>query len=259
MKDSYKFSGHFKIESVDKNNNIIDVYEDDNMIMTNASTSMSLMFSNLTNTFVNHFALGTMGHVQPNILVPKLAADGLTNTRDRMFSTSANHSANATAINSVIPVLNQNDVFYIAVSNPAIPGYYRYLGASVTNYTVLDINVTDINQWENLGTVAPYTYNITFNVPGTNVDQIVGDSALNIVEDNVGAGSTVTVLQSGTSTTFNFSIPTVAANAQTVATQTSVFTEAALYANGSIFSLKTFKAKIKDATVAFNVSWTITF
>jgi len=260
MQDMISFQGHFKIESLDSQKNILDVYEDNNMIMVDARTTMSELFANLaTNTFINRFALGTMGHVETNQLAPKTEVEGYYNTRDRMFceSGSTPGAPVSATTNDVIPVLRLNDVYYIEATVPTNNGYYRYLHPDTTNYTLSDALILDPLEWESLGATAPYLYNITFDLPGTNIDQVNGDTALNIVEDDAGSGSTVTVYQSGTSVTFYFEVVPAAANLQDLTT--SVFTEAALYSNGRIFSLKTFKSKIKDSTVSLRITWTITF
>jgi len=249
--------GHFKIEAI-KNNKVVDVYADENMIMDSASATMSELFANLnTSTFINGIRFGTMGHVGANLLQPKLPADGLVKSRDRLFSESGSTLQQPTLIGDLLPVLNTSDVFYIIATTAANVGYYRYMGPVVTNYKVANSAVLDPTIWEFLGTTAPYVYNISFSIPGTQLDVANGDLASNIVEDITGAGSTVRVLQTGTSVSFIVDVATAAANSQF--TSYSAFTEAALYANGRIFALKTFKSKIKDSTISFRVTWKITF
>jgi len=253
--DELNFEGFFQIDAVDANGNIIDTYQDTNMIMDSARTSMSEIFANLaSNTFIEGFSLGTMGHVGTDILHAKVAADGFTSVRDRMFCESGSTLASPTAINDLLTVINQGDLLYI---NGTVPGLYAYLGANATSYTVSQADVSNTAIWEFVGTTIPYKYDINFTVPGTNVDQIVGDPATGITETDVGSGTTVTVLRSGTSLEFNFSIPAAAAISQH--TTYSVFTEASLRCNGRIFSMKTFKSKLKDATISLNITWKITF
>ena len=255
MQDNIDFKGYFKLECVDVNDKVIDSYEDKNMIMTAARTSMAEIFANLsTSVSVEKFVLGTMGHVEADLLAAKSDVEGFVNTRDRLFSETGSTVGSPTNINDVLPILNINDVYYIN-SITGTPGFYRYLKASTTSYTVSEALVADITEWEFLhGTVAPYTYNITFDLPADSTTEITAD---NIVEDDAASGSTVLVHQTGTSLTFNVEIVPAAGNLQDLTN--SVFTEAALYANGRIFSMKTFKGKIKDATVSLRVTWTITF
>jgi len=257
IKKPHEMSGHFKIEAI-KDNKVIDVYADENMIMDNASVTMSELFANLnSSTFINGIRFGTMGHVGTNILQAKLPANGLIKARDRLFCESGSTPNQPTNVGTVLSVLNTNDIFYVNTTLLADAGYYRYMGATTTNYPVTDTSVLTTTIWEPLGTTAPYIYHISFTVPGTTLDQVSGDYATNVVEDTTGAGSSVRVLQAGTSVSFIVDIATAGANSQF--TNYSVFTEAALYANGRIFALKTFKSKIKDSTISFRVTWKITF
>ena len=253
--DNMDFNGYFKIDAIDNDGNIVDSYEDKNMIMTDARTSMSEIFANLpTSTFIERFSLGTMGHVGTDVLSPKIDTDGFTNVRDRMFSESGSTAGSPTQINDILPVVNLGDVYYI---NATVPGFYSYLGANTTNYTVVQADVDNVAVWESLGTTAPYTYDVNFTIPGTAVDLVNGDPATGITETDAGAGTTVNVLRTGTSLELTFNIPTAAANSQN--TTYSSFTEASLQCNGRIFSLKTFKVKLKDATISLRITWRITF
>jgi hypothetical protein len=257
MQDNITFKGHFQIQALDAQNNmtVLDEYVDDNMIMESARTTMSELFANLnSSTFINNFRIGTLGHIGDSIITPKGKDEGFIKERDRMFSEAPTAPV---AANTFIANVRKNDIFFIATTNPAQAGYYRYLGATVTNYQVTDTVVANTAIWEFLGAAAPYTYSITFNMPRTNID-VNGTQALNLVEDDTASGSTVKVLQSGTSVTFTIDVATAAANLQKGG-PSSIFTEAALYANNRIFAMKTFKAKVKDSTVLLRIVWTITF
>lgn len=257
MQDNVTFKGHFQIQALDAHNNmtVLDEYVDDNMIMETARVTMSELFANLnSSTFINNFRLGSLGHVGDSIVTPKGKEDGFVKERDRMFSEAPTAPL---AVNTILPNLRKNDIFYISTTNPALQGYYRYLNGATTNYQVTDAAVANTAIWAFLGTTKPYTYGITFNLPRANVD-VNGTQALNLVEDDTGSGSTVKVLQSGTSVTFTIDIATAAGNLQSGG-PSSIFTEAALYANNRIFAMKTFKAKVKDSTVLLRIVWTITF
>ncbi len=257
MQDNISFKGHFQIQALDAKNNmtILDEYVDDNMIMETARTTMSELFANLnSSTFINNFRLGTLGHIGDSIVTPKGKEDGFVKERDRMFSEPASSQI---AMNTMLANVRKNDVFYFVTTNVALRGYYRYLGSSVSNYQVTDAAVANTAVWSFIGTVKPYTYNIAFDLPGTNVDSS-GTQALNLTEDDLGSGSTVKVLQTGTSVTFTVDVATSAGNLQNGG-PSSIFTEAALYANNRIFAMKTFKAKVKDSTVLLRIIWTITF
>lgn len=257
MQDNITFKGHFQIQALDAQNNmtILDEYVDDNMIMESARTTMSELFANLSSsTFINNFRIGTLGHVGDSIITPKGKDDGFVKERDRMFSEAPTAQVH---VNTFIANVRKNDIFYVIPTNTVNQGYYRYLGTTTTNYQITDALIANTAVWEKIGTVAPYVYNINFTLPKSNIDQ-TGTAALNLTETDTGSGSTVKVLQSGTSVTFTIDIATAAANLQNGG-PSSVFTEAALYANSRIFAMKTFKAKVKDSTVLLRIIWTITF
>jgi hypothetical protein len=107
--------------------------------------------------------------------------------------------------------------------------------------------------------ILPLAYNaVSVNTEVVSFCELPGGTEASAIdEDDVDSGSTVKVLQTDTSVVFTIDIATAAGNSQN--DTTSVFTEAALYANGRIFSMKTFKAKVKDSTVLLRIVWTITF
>lgn len=256
MEDTVKFKGHFQIQAIDAFNGmaVIDEWSDSNMIMESARTSMSEIFANLnTSTWINKITLGTSGHVGDSILIPKGKDNGFVKERTRLFSESLPGNVN---VGDTLAVIRKNDLMYINTTNSEAQGYYRFISGDVYNYVVNDIVIADTSYWEFVGTVAPYTYDINFTLPGTN-STVGGTVATGISEDDSGSGSTVKVLQSSTSVTFTIDIATAAANGQNE--NTSIFTEAALYANERIFAMKTFKAKVKDSTVLLRIVWTITF
>jgi hypothetical protein len=246
MTDMVNLKGHFKIQSIDVNNNILDEWEEHNMIMENARYTMSELFANLTSsTFINKFKLGTLGHVGDSIITPKTKDQGFVKERTRMFAESATYATDAT-----IPTLRKNDIIFNSTNN----NYYLYLLNDSTNYVFTTANFTSPTTFQNLGTVEPYIFNVNFELPGTT--GAGGVDAINVSDDD-NAGCTVNVLQTGTSVTFKFDISTAAANSQYDVY--SVFTEASLWANDRIFAMKTFKAKTKDNTVLLRIIWTITF
>ena len=148
MEELIDFKGHFTIQSIDKDGNIIDEYKDNNMIMETARSSMAMMFGNLnSNTFINKFRLGTMGHRGDSIITPKDKNDGFVKERDRMFSEATEYATNAN-----ITPLRINDIVKYTSDNT----YYKYLGTDVSEYTVTAEGFTDTESWENLGTDKPF-------------------------------------------------------------------------------------------------------
>jgi len=249
MTDIVNLKGHFKIQSIDVNNNVIDEWEEDNMIMENARYTMSELFSNLeTNTFINKLKLGTLGHIDNSIIFPKGKDQGFVKERNRMFSDSESY-----ATNTAISVLRKNDLVYNITNN----NYYVYLLNDTTNYIFSENNFNNTDIFQNLGTEEPYKFNIDFELPRTQETSSPLGVNCSIVTDDDNSGCTVNVLQSGTSLTFKFDISTYAANRQN--TVFSIFTEASLWANDRIFAMKTFRAKTKDNTVLLRITWTITF
>jgi len=255
MRDFKTTTGHFAIDVIDNNDNVIDSYEDDNMIMVSASTSMAEIFSNSAGSVsVDSFRLGTMGHSElGGLLQPKISGDGFINTRNRMFSEYMIVSSGST-----IPFVNQNDViFYSSPANAATHNkYYRYLGnATLTNYVAATSSISDTTVWVVVPS-EPYNHIINFTTPAptTTVVTTEFDNGASVT-----ASSDVTTTVSGSSVTFVFNIPVPVANGQDLVLGNSSFTEAALYANGRIFSHKTFIVKSKDFATSLKITWTITF
>ena len=87
MKDQFnKIKGHFKLECLDKNNNIVDRYEEDNLIMDNARVNMTDIIMGLSaGTHISKFVLGTEGY-NVSLLIPKDAATGFISSRTQLFS-----------------------------------------------------------------------------------------------------------------------------------------------------------------------------
>jgi len=92
-----------------------------------------------------------------------------------------------------------------------------------------------------------FTYPITFESTG-----ISGDFNL-ISEPDADETSTINVVQNDTDVIYTIEIPNENGNDG----DTVVYTEAALYADDLIFSMKTFKGKIKDDSVTLRVIWKI--
>lgn len=93
---------------------------------------------------------------------------------------------------------------------------------------------------------------VTYPISFTAADNLQAN-ATNIIEPD--SGTVVNITKSGSTVTYVIEIPITAANGP----GTVAYTEAALYAGSSIFSMKTFGAKIKDETVALKITWSISF
>lgn len=251
MKDIFNFKGHFKIQSLDSSGNVTDEWEDDNLIMYGARQTISEMFAKTNQISVEKFILGTLGHTGA-LTNPKTDINGFVDTRKRLFSEFI------TVGDGAFDLKLGDCVKYIgaAATNNGTPNnYYTYEGSD-DNVLIADTDFSNASLWTNLGNSNPYTYALEFDLP-----ESVSGSCENILEDDDPASaptstlSTVDFALSDTSATFTINIPTTTANGSGFES----FTEAALYANGRIFSMKTFRAKIKDNTIQLRIVWTITF
>lgn len=252
MNDLMQFKGHFTIQSIDKNGQVIDEWAENNMIMESARTTMAKILAKLNSgVTIDKIVLGTEGHIGSSITTPKTSTEGFVNTRNRLFSEELVVGDNESI------TLQQNDIIqYTGTANATgtTGNFYTYIGPGATINTST-VNFGDTAIWTDLGTEEPYTYSIEFTMPETN-----DADATNIIEDDISSGSSVHILQSGTSVTFTTNIVPAAANdGGGAGAGTSVFTEAALYSGDEIFAMKTFKAKIKDSSVLLRIIWTITF
>lgn len=87
MNDTYKLKGHLTIESYDKFGNLLEKYENHNLIMDAARIAMAQMTAGLSNSSeINKFVLGTAGHIGGDYLNPKTEAEGFVGTRTQLFS-----------------------------------------------------------------------------------------------------------------------------------------------------------------------------
>lgn len=184
MKDKLnQVKGHFVLECLDKDKNVVDKFENHNLIMNNSRLAMSsLLCSMSTAEPINKFILGTKGHIDGDYLTPKTEAEGFVNTRTQLFAEET----------------------------------------------------------------SDYVYPITFTNPGT-------ASGSCVVDSEPDSGSTVTLDYTSSTVTYTVEIPELSANNTGIV----VYTEAALYAGGNIFSMKCFPGKIKDETVSLRIIWSI--
>lgn len=71
--------------------------------------------------------------------------------------------------------------------------------------------------------------------------------------------NTVRRVVSDRTVTYTITVPATNANSGDAANPVVAYTEAALYAGGEIFSMKTFPARVKEDTVKFVITWSIIF
>jgi len=186
MKETFgKVEGYFKIETIDKDGNVTDSFEQKNLIMDSARRTFPKYLAGISGTNVlNKLVLGTEGHIAGDLLAPKAEINGFISSREMLFSEET--------------------------------------GIQGQNFEVL-----------------------TFNPSGVNGDTVTGN-------DNV---STVKITTLNTDVTYEINVHNTAANGD----GTIIFTEAAFYTGINIFSMRTFKGKIKDDSVSLRITWKILF
>ena len=88
MKDIVKKPvGHIIVECLDKYRNIIDRYEEKNLIMDTARIAVSSAIAGVTSSVpMNKFVIGTEGHITGDYLTPKTDVDGFISSRTELFS-----------------------------------------------------------------------------------------------------------------------------------------------------------------------------
>lgn len=210
MKDEYSnINGYFKIEYYN-GDELIDVYEDCNLVMEGARTSMQKLQGGMSDMKpINSLRLGTLGmdtSVTPN--VPKTAG-----TLQNQYSPTRTN-------------LFQDDT----------------------------------------GTQG-YVYVAKFNVDGqqqnTEINSISEKMRKNgtPLSGNFGTNQKLKRTQQDRVITFEVTIPQDSANAPTGSghPQTMNYSEAQLYCDDTIFSMKTFYTKAKDNTTKLVVTWSIIF
>lgn len=103
LHDDLKIQGIFSIYSIDKNGNVIDKYEEKNLIMDRARQNMAQLIGNVTSGTslgqpINKFVIGTLGHVGTDILNYKRVGENeFTSARTKLFS-----EENSSALNYLI-------------------------------------------------------------------------------------------------------------------------------------------------------------
>ena len=92
MKETYTgLKGIFKIQTHDSKGNLLDEYEEKNLIVDSARPNLAKLIGGFsTGTPINKFIIGTRGHVDNggtyDILIPKTVVNGLDETRTELFS-----------------------------------------------------------------------------------------------------------------------------------------------------------------------------
>src|SRR5574344_240093 len=92
MRDKYKtVRGNIIIECVNNSGEVIDRFENKNLIMDSARIAMAGIAAGVsTATPINAFSIGTEGHVTGDFLTPKQEVDGFVSSRTNLFSSELN-------------------------------------------------------------------------------------------------------------------------------------------------------------------------
>lgn len=285
LQEKGKFvEGIFGIETY-SNGELVDTYTQKNMIMTTARNNMSALIAGFdTGTPIDGLVLGDFGH-DGDLLTPKVFVEG----RDALFSEVDEHltkltfsSANKTisyegdtdftnlVATNVIRVAGSmwNDGDYTVTNVDTVNGVITVSEALTDEDPGAKVTITK----DPLGT--PYVYNTdgfkdghTFDVSFTPPTS-AGYAAITAITDtadvayDAGSLDDVTVEVSSVSnvTKYIIFIPqNKANNSHTQDVDVIAYTEAALYAGGNIFSMRTFPARTKDSNLEFKITWSITF
>ncbi|EAJ4655366.1 hypothetical protein CYA84_03900 [Campylobacter coli] len=139
--------GYFCIESLDANGNIIDKFEQKNLITNIARAEFAKLIAGINESnAINRFVMGTKGHQGSDILTPKDETTGFTASVTDIFSGQEEGDINRT----------WNQVIFTPSGNMVNTAATNVQDGANNNSTV-DITVTGIEQAE---PVVTYTINI---------------------------------------------------------------------------------------------------
>jgi hypothetical protein len=250
MNDNIKtgFEGYFKVECI-KDGKVVDIFEDHNTIMMSARRSMAEIFLNRKNLdkniqFANRFVIGTEGSTISEY-IPKSEQSGFN--KDKLHQCLYSEQPIVVVSTSNTNNLHKWDI--VRYNNK----YYRYTGEDKT----LSITDTVIGTEDFMQVSKPYYYDVNFSLEGNTYNGT--NLAIGISKDNR-CGCTVSMPEDVSKDILKHQ-----ANKQHSASEVgfnseiSLFTEAGLYVNGRLFSMKTFPSKVKDDTTELKITWRIIF
>ena len=84
-KDSLGLQGYFKIDTYDLDGNLLDTFEEKNLIMDKGRNNLASYSAGFGGSPITKFVLGTQGHGL-SLLDPKTALDGFVSSRTKLFS-----------------------------------------------------------------------------------------------------------------------------------------------------------------------------
>lgn len=207
-KDKINFHGEFSLTYYDEFDNIIDTYEDKNLIVNTARKNMAELIGGFvdgeTNN-INEIRLGTRGHIGNDITdnIQVGETDAVLGTFDATRTQLFSEELGDNNYHVIFDVTGAADVTDSSAEGTMYSG-------------------------ETAGTV-----DTTFN----SVNRVFGGDYGNIV-------------------TYSITIPTLCGNLDS---GVIAYTEAALYAGGELFAMKTFPARVKEDTVKLVITWSVVF
>ena len=241
LNDRIDFQGVFSVKALDKDNNVIDEYVDNNLIMDRARQNMAQLVGGVTGAggtnepnvgrHINKFVLGTLGHKSTGILDNKdpnvAGVDGYESVRTALFSEEAAPLDVAVTQTETIP-------YHYAIEFDVTNDSLDYTDNTSTNAVVSMYNGTN--------TTPLYTGIQDVAATDVSVQRVVGGTE-------------------GRTVTYTITVPVGEGNPDSTDVNKPViaYTEAALYAGEDIFSMKCFPARVKENTVKFEITWSIIF
>ena len=249
--------GHFRVDCLDKDNNVVDTFEDHNMIMLTARRSMAELFFNMVgNKHAHKIVLGTHGSKDLQSFRAKDEEDGFVKERTHIFSEVPD---TIFVFGTLFEEIYTGDIIKLQdMSNISKYNYWRYNGEYQKNFVIDEVTIEQFTKLD----YAPYTYTINFNMTGLDMGDSESCTVANPATPQ--ANDMVRVHLQDTSVIFTFYVDVNNGNEQEhndddFDSPTSLFNEAGLYVNDRLFAMKTFSSKVKDESVKLRIVWTITF
>jgi len=258
IKDKYvDFKGYFKIECLDKDNNVKDCYEDNNYIMRCARRTVAEMFSNKKNTGLNKLVLGTCGGIETEF-IPITEDNGFKRERTHLYSEPIE-----AGLGDIVKLYQ-----YEIVSVKGL-GEFRFINPTPEEPETIEITSETLENTDIFNQIKSYTYIFKIQNPESakKPDGVKNYAAslnnnctiyLNEIDNDFSDLENTTV-------THVFEIGMSEANGQHKSSEegysenVSLFNEAGMYFNNRLFCSKCFSAKVKDASTKVRITWKIVF